>query len=314
MALGRSLHALLSESDSAKQRKENQTHAPVRPMPSIGDEVAADESTHKEGFKNIPLNLLVPSKYQPRQFFDEGSLEELAKSIKDHGLLEPLLVRKAPVKGKFEIVCGERRYRAAKLAGVTKVPCIVSDMLEQEAYAAALIENLHREDLNPIEQAIAYAMVLKECSLTQEGLAQVLGMKRSSISNIIRLNNLDEAVKEYVAAGQLDVGHAKALLAIEDKNVQSKTARYVVQKGLNVRQTELLIKQVLDKDSNREKPRSFRPILFDDFEKKLAAVFKGAKVKFSVSGEDKGKLILSYANKEQLDSILKTFGLTKIKT
>ena len=307
MALGRSLNALLSESDSARKRKKSSL-AEVTPMPSFSEGKNLDYADAREGLRKIPLDKLNPSKYQPRQYFDEDSLKELADSIKEHGLLEPLLVRQS-TEGNFEIVCGERRFRAAKIAGLTEIPCLLTDVLEKDAYAIALVENLQRQDLNPIEEAMAYSLVLKECGITQDDLAKTVGKSRSTVANVLRLNSLDEAVKEYVISGQLDMGHARALLALEDKELQSKTARYIVQKGLNVRQTELFVKQVKEQGDDKPKKKAERPLEFDDFEKKLSTGLLGTRVKFTIQGENKGKLTLSYANKDQLDSIIALLGL-----
>ena len=315
MALGRPLNALLSESRTARQKKE-QLNSEVSPMPVFGardkDESQADGlPSSDKGMVSIPLSNLIPSRYQPRQFFNDDTITELCQSIKEHGVLDPLLVRKSH-DGQFEIICGERRYRAAKMAGLNAVPCIVTDVLEAKAYAIALVENLQREDLNPLEQAQAFSTMMKELGLTQEQLALTLGKSRSAVANFLRLNSLDEAVKEYLVNGQIDMGHAKALLALEDPTLQSKTAQIVVQRGLNVRQTELFVKQIKEQgQEDKPQDKAPRPAFFDDYEKRLTSTLGGAKVRFTVSGQGKGKLTLSYVNDEQLHSIMELLGLEK---
>ena len=298
--LGRGLNALLSESKARAQREENI--------------LLSQQREFKTELKNTVLNLklenLIPSPYQPRQNFDSEALNELALSIKEHGLLEPLLV-KSKEDGKYEIICGERRYRAAKIAGLTEVPCLVRDVLEKNAYAIALIENIQRKDLNPLEQASALLQMMKECSLTQEELAKTLGKSRSSVTNILRLNQLSENVKKLLLDGSIEMGHAKAILSL-DSELQEKAAKIVVSKGLNVRQTEAFIKELKDEseqDSGTTKTKFEKSALFKDWEKALNSSLQGALVKFTPQSNEKGKVVLSYKNKEQLEAIIKLLGV-----
>lgn len=298
--LGRGLNALLSESKARAQREENI--------------LLSQQREFKTELKNTVLNLklenLIPSPYQPRQNFDSEALNELALSIKEHGLLEPLLV-KSKEDGKYEIICGERRYRAAKIAGLTEVPCLVRDVLEKNAYAIALIENIQRKDLNPLEQASALLQMMKECSLTQEELAKTLGKSRSSVTNILRLNQLSENVKKLLFDGSIEMGHAKAILSL-DSELQEKAAKIVVSKGLNVRQTEAFIKELKDEseqDSGTTKIKFEKSAMFKDWEKALNSSLQGALVKFTPQSNEKGKVVLSYKNKEQLEAIIKLLGV-----
>ena len=298
--LGRGLNALLSESKARAQREENI--------------LLSQQREFKTELKNTVLNLklenLIPSPYQPRQNFDSEALNELALSIKEHGLLEPLLV-KSKEDGKYEIICGERRYRAAKIAGLTEVPCLVRDVLEKNAYAIALIENIQRKDLNPLEQASALLQMMKECSLTQEELAKTLGKSRSSVTNILRLNQLSENVKKLLLDGSIEMGHAKAILSL-DSELQEKAAKIVVSKGLNVRQTEAFIKELKDEseqDSATTKTKFEKSAMFKDWEKALNSSLQGALVKFTPQSNEKGKVVLSYKNKEQLEAIIKLLGV-----
>lgn len=298
--LGRGLNALLSESKARAQREENILLSQQREF----------KTELKNTVLNLKLDCLIPSPYQPRQNFDSEALNELALSIKEHGLLEPLLV-KLKEDGKYEIICGERRYRAAKIAGLSEVPCLVRDVLEKNAYAIALIENIQRKDLNPLEQAAALLQMMKECSLTQEELAKTLGKSRSSVTNILRLNQLSDNVKKLLRDGSIEMGHAKAILSL-DSELQEKAANIVVSKGLNVRQTEAFIKELKDesdKDEKTSKAKFEKSAMFKDWENALNSSLSGALVKFTPQSNDKGRVVLSYKNKEQLEAIIKLLGV-----
>ena len=253
--LGRGLDSLLSESKKNREEKVRENEV-SQPLNNISQDILTSE---KNKIVELPISILKPSIYQPRKNFDKESLEELSLSIKEHGLLEPLLVKKSD-EDKYEIICGERRYRACKLANLENVPCLIRDDLGDNGYAVALIENIQREDLNPLEMAQAFNLMLEECKLSQEDLAKTLGKSRSSIANIVRLNNLQEDVKKMILANQIDLGHAKVLLSLEDPNLQLKAALYVIKKSLSVRQTEQLVKNIklnnsedLESTSTKEK-------------------------------------------------------------
>ena len=259
----------------------------------------------------LPFDKLKTSVYQPRKAFDEESLNELALSIKEHGLLEPLLVKKSQDE-MYEIICGERRFRACKIAELSSVPCLIRDDLELNGYAVALIENIQREDLNPVEMANAFSLMLTECNLTQEELAKTLGKSRSSVTNILRINNLHEEIKNMIVDCQIDLGHAKVILSLEDKELQLKAAQYVIKKGLTVRQTEELVKSIKENGLEEKSPKlnqNYKNPSFNEWAKNISDVLSGVKVKFNASNEDKGKITLSYSSKEQLDNFLSLFSL-----
>ena len=259
----------------------------------------------------LPIEKLKASVYQPRKAFDEEKLNELASSIKEHGLLEPLLVKKSQ-DDLYEIICGERRYRACKLANLSSIPCLIRDDLELNGYAVALIENIQREDLNPVEMANAFLLMLNECNLTQEELAKNLGKSRSSITNILRINNLHDEIKNMIVDGQIDLGHAKVILSLEDKELQLKAAQYVVKNSLTVRQTEKLVSDIKEnglEDNTTKSKKSYKNPSFNDWEKNIGNVLSGVKVKFNASNEDKGKITLSYTSKDQLEHFLALFSL-----
>ena len=300
--LGRGLDSLLSESKKNREEKVRENEV-SQPLNTISQDILTSE---KNKIVELPISILKPSIYQPRKNFDKESLEELSLSIKEHGLLEPLLVKKSD-EDKYEIICGERRYRACKLANLENVPCLIRDDLGDNGYAVALIENIQREDLNPLEMAQAFNLMLEECKLSQEDLAKTLGKTRSSIANIVRLNNLQEDVKKMILANQIDLGHAKVLLSLDDPNLQLKAALYVIKKSLSVRQTEQLVKNIKLNNTEELEPTSTKEKVENNFgglEEELNQKFSGIKFKFKATSEEKGKITLSYSSKEQLDNLL----------
>ena len=300
--LGRGLDSLLSESKKNREEKVRENEV-SQPLNTISQDILTSE---KNKIVELAISILKPSIYQPRKNFDKESLEELSLSIKEHGLLEPLLVKKSD-EDKYEIICGERRYRACKLANLENVPCLIRDDLGDNGYAVALIENIQREDLNPLEMAQAFNLMLEECKLSQEDLAKTLGKSRSSIANIVRLNNLQEDVKKMILANQIDLGHAKVLLSLDDPNLQLKAALYVIKKSLSVRQTEQLVKNIKLNNTEELEPTSTKEKVENNFgglEEELNQKFSGIKFKFKATSEEKGKITLSYSSKEQLDNLL----------
>ena len=300
--LGRGLDSLLSESKKNREEKVRENEV-SQPLNTISQDILTSE---KNKIVELPISILKPSIYQPRKNFDKESLEELSLSIKEHGLLEPLLVKKSD-EDKYEIICGERRYRACKLANLENVPCLIRDDFGDNGYAVALIENIQREDLNPLEMAQAFNLMLEECKLSQEDLAKTLGKSRSSIANIVRLNNLQEDVKKMILANQIDLGHAKVLLSLDDPNLQLKAALYVIKKSLSVRQTEQLVKNIKLNNTEELEPTSTKEKVENNFgglEEELNQKFSGIKFKFKATSEEKGKITLSYSSKEQLDNLL----------
>lgn len=252
---------------------------------------------NKEKIQTVSINLLKPGRFQPRRVFDENALDDLVKSIQKKGVLQPLLVRPQPL-GEYEIIAGERRYRASQKAGLQQVPVIIKDFNDKDALEVALIENLQRENLNPLEEAEAYIRLLKEYQYTQETLAEVLGKSRSYIANMMRLVELPEKIKELLESKQLTAGHARALLGVKKAE---NLALEVINKGLTVRETEKLA----DKNKNptqkrikmQEKDEDIRS-LEGDLSHKL-----GMKVQIKWNGK-KGTLSLKYNSVEQLQKVL----------
>jgi ParB family transcriptional regulator, chromosome partitioning protein len=199
---------------------------------------------------DVDIDLLRPNRYQPRTVMDDSKIEELARSIKANGIIQPIVVRKAD--NGYEIIAGERRWRASQRAGLLKVPVVVRDIPEERLLAAALIENIQREDLNPIEEALAYRRLADEYQLTQEQIADSVGKDRSSVANYLRLLKLPNEVRTNVAAGALSMGHARALLALVDEAAQLRIARDIIARNLSVRETESIVKKGVDDGQPRE--------------------------------------------------------------
>ncbi len=207
------------------------------------------------GLAQIPLDRIAPNPYQPRRAFNENAIEELARSVREHGIVQPLVVSRT-ADNHYRLIAGERRLRAAQKAGLQSVPAVIKELLqESDALQIALIENIQREDLNPIEEAIAYHQLHEDFGLTQEEISRRVGKERSTVANFLRLLKLPEAVKKLLASGQLSMGHARALLAIDSARKQEQLAGRVVRSNLNVRQTELLASATSPARAKREKPK-----------------------------------------------------------
>ena len=287
--LGRGLDALLGagktvQSPGAEERQSSENGAATTDAP----------------LRELPVDLIQRGKYQPRRDMDPESLRELADSIVAQGVMQPIVVR--PISDqKFEIIAGERRWRATQLAGLDVIPAVIRDVSDQAAIAMALIENIQREDLNPIEEAASLQRLQREFDLTQQEVATAVGKSRSTVANLLRLMTLQEDVRRLVEHGDLEMGHARALLALEGSH-QSVAARTVVGKGLTVRQTEALVRNLQAEKTaavpNRQVDPNIRH-LQDDLSQRL-----GAAVSIQHSPKGSGKLVLSYNSLDELDGIL----------
>jgi len=247
----------------------------------------------------IDLDLIVPGPMQPRTRFDEASLESLAESIRAHGIVQPLLVRR---RGEgFELIAGERRWRAAKLAGLARVPVVVKEVPDESLLEIALIENIQRENLNPIEEALAYKKLIETVGLTQEALASRVGRDRSYITNYLRLLRLPDDVQQLVIEGRLSTGHARALLALDLLDQQRRIARQIIDGGLSVRATEQLVQKASEEKPKRPAPQPVDPNI-KAAETKLRRVL-GTQVKILQAADGKGKLEISFFNIQDLDRI-----------
>ena len=266
------------------------------------NELAEPSQTSEDReLKDLPVEFVVRGKYQPRRDMHSDALEELAESIKEQGIMQPIVVR--PVgENRYEIIAGERRWRAAQLAGLANVPALIREVPDEAAIAMALIENIQREDLNPIEEAIALSRLQKEFELTQQEVAQAVGKSRAAVANLLRLMALNTEVKKLLENGDLEMGHARALLPLSDME-QLETARTVVSKELSVRQTESLVRRILhEKELGAKKPKKVDPNI-KALEEELSGKV-GARVAIQCNAKGKGRLVISYNSLDELDGVL----------
>ncbi len=256
--------------------------------------------------QQLPVEFLTPGKYQPRKDMSQEALDDLASSIRAQGVIQPIVVRPL-AKDKFEIIAGERRWRASQLAQLAEVPCIIKDVPDEAAVAIALIENIQREDLNAMEEAVALDRLLTEFSLTHQQVADAVGKSRASVTNLLRLNQLNDDVKLLLEHGDIEMGHARALLALKDIE-QSDAGRLVAAKQLTVRETENLVRRILEpKPVAAEKPRDPDVVAL---EQRLSDRF-AAPVQISYNGKGKGKLEISYSSLDELDGIINKLNIAE---
>ncbi len=288
--LGRGLDALLS-----------------KPMSTVSQPEAAHVPSN-DGLKNLPLEHLQRGQYQPRVNMRQDSLEELATSIKSQGIVQPIVARPIAKKDgiqRYEIIAGERRWRAAQMAGLTEIPAVIRDVPDEDAIAMALIENIQREDLNPLEESRALDRLIREFDLTHAEAAQAVGRSRASVSNLLRLQDLSDKVKPLLEDRKLDMGHARALLGIANATQQFDVARQVVKKSLSVRETEVLVKRILEGGSATRLKKT--PAQNADIRRLEIEISEklGAKVSVDHTANGAGKLVINYNSLDELDGILK---------
>jgi ParB family chromosome partitioning protein len=261
----------------------------------------------------LKINDISPNEGQPRKNFDDTSLQELASSISESGVIQPIIVQKK--NGGYRIVAGERRWRAARIAGLTVIPAIVRELSDRETMVQALLENLQREDLNPIEEAYAMQNLLKTHKLTQEQLAKKLGKPRATIANTMRLVNLDDSLQEYIRRGDLSEGHAKVILSLKDREDQKMAAEMILQKEMNVRQAEIYVKKILEAKENPETPKAVElpdervSLSVKEVETKLKKQL-GSRVKLKLTDRSvgKGKIVIEYKDYDDLDRLISILG------
>ena len=293
--LGKGLGAIFGE-DIVKESNEELTKV-KRSLP------AEEEET--KGSLMVKISLIEPNRDQPRKDFNEEELQELAESIKNYGVLQPLLVQK---KGtSYELIAGERRWRAAKLAGLKEVPVVLREYSKQQAMEIALIENVQRADLNPIEEAQAYQQLVKEFHLTQEEIAARVSKNRATITNAMRLLKLDEEIQNLLIKGAISSGHARAILSLEDKQLQKKAAKEVLDKRLSVRETEKLVKRLArasaEKNERNEKKDDALALIFQDLEERMKTIM-GTKVSIHNKDRNKGRIEIEYYSEAELERIV----------
>ena len=312
--LGRGLGALLGDDVAIAQVIRGDAAPDTVSKISDSSKSGTDSAVvQKSSTNSLQLNQLKAGKYQPRTRMEQEKLEELADSIAREGIMQPLLVR--PIAGEtelYEIIAGERRFRAAKIAGLTTVPVLIREVSDEQAAVMALIENMQREDLNPLEEAKGIDRLIKEFSFTHEQAAESIGRSRSYTSNLLRLLNLSEPVQELLLEGQIDMGHARALLSLSAAE-QILIATQVVAKQLSVRETEKLVKQILSNEhqnnkatANKEKNRDVVRI------EEALSDYLGTKVAIKVNAKQKGQLLIDFHDWEQLNALLEKQGLAGV--
>ncbi len=255
---------------------------------------------------NVDINLIKPNKDQPRKHFDNEKLIELANSIKEHGIIQPIVVRKED--RVYVIIAGERRWRAAKLLNLKEVPVITKELSDVEVVQISLIENIIREDLNPIEEATAYKRLLDDFNLTQENISKQVSKSRSAIANSLRLLNLDERIQGYLIEGVLSEGHGRSILSLENKDDQYVVAQKVIDENLNVRQTELLVRNYYKDNNKKEIIKKEDNIFYKDIKSKLENHFN-TKVSISNNSKNKGKIEIEYYSQEDLQRIIEILNI-----
>lgn len=263
-----------------------------------------ESASSKTGETILKINEVEPNKKQPRKFFNEEALMELSDSIKQHGIVQPLVVKKQ--KDYYEIIAGERRWRAAKMAGLKEVPVVIKDYSPQEIMEVALIENIQREDLNPVEEAKAYQNLIKEYNLKQEEVANRVSKSRSAITNSLRLLKLCDPVLNYLIEETISSGHARALLALDDPEKQVSVAEKIVKEHLSVRETEKLVKNLNQPEKKVPKKELKNDFVYKDMEEKLKQKI-GTKVKINRKSENSGKIEIEYYTQDDLEKIIAYF-------
>ncbi len=298
--LGKGLGAIFGE-DVVKENKEE-----IEKKAKVKAEAKASEEINEKGrILMLKLDLVQPNKEQPRKSFDEEKINELAESIKNYGVLQPLLVQK---NGSFyEIIAGERRWRAAKAAGLKEIPAVLKEYSKQEAMEISLIENVQRADLNPIEEALGYRQLIAEFGLTQEEIAVRVAKSRVAITNSMRLLKLDEQIQNMLIQGVITSGHARALLSLEDTVMQLKAAKEILDKKLSVRETERLVKR-MQKEASDEKKEEKKPdealvLVYQDLEDRMKSVM-GTKVSIHNKDKNKGRIEIEYYSEAELERIV----------
>lgn len=296
--LGKGLEALLSNSHIDVSSISGTDNKQVK--------IVNFEAIKDESLLNIPVANLEPSRYQPRQVMDNEALADLCMSIKQQGIIQPLLVRNIPGTEKFEILAGERRWRAAQKVGLSEVPVIVKKVEDRQAIAIAIIENMQRQNLNVIEESDALQRLAEEFGLTHEQIGEVIGKSRSQVSNLLRLSSLTDPVKRLVIDGHMEMGHARALLAITKPEFQQSAAEIVVKKNLSVRETENLVKRLIKSEDNTtgEKEKTVKDQNLIEWENRVKQSIGCSRVQLLPGSKGKGKLVLSYDNDQELEKLM----------
>ena len=294
--LGKGLDSLIPASAAKKQTV---NHSP---------EKRQKEEEKKEGEFFVKISKVEPNREQPRKSFDEDALQELADSIKQFGILQPLIVKKKD--DYYEIVAGERTWRAAKIAGLKEVPVILKEFNEQEIVEISLIENIQRENLNPIEEAVAFKRLMEDFSLKQDEIAERVSKSRTAVTNSMRLLKLDKRVQQMVVDEMISTGHARALLSLENDELQYTVAQKIFDEKLSVRETEKLVKSILNPKKQKKILEEGEDLVYRNLEEKIKSIV-GTKVLIQRKGKNKGKIEIEYYSMEELERLIELFESIK---
>lgn len=308
--LGKGLDMLIpTEPHGTKEKKNGDKSSTVTEKKEEIKEIIKEVEVIKEIEKEIKLdiNLVEPNREQPRKQFDEDALIELADSIKQVGIIQPLVVQQR--EGYYEIIAGERRWRAAKMAGLKEVPAVIRNYSEKEILEIALIENIQRENLNPIEEALAYKRLIEEFKLKQDEVAEKVSKSRTAVTNAMRLLKLDERVQQMLIDDMISSGHARALLSLEDKEEQYKLAMRVFDEKLSVREIEKMVKAILTPKKEKEEMPKL-DFLYKEIEEKMKNIM-GTKVSIKAKDKNKGKIEVEYYSQEELERIIELLERTQ---
>ena len=296
--LGRGLDALFPEKVSQEKPK---TVRSSKPKTNTASTKSTTEQSVVKGETIVKISKVEPNREQPRKKFDEDALLELSESIKMYGVLQPLLV--SDKKDYYEIVAGERRWRAAKMAGLKEIPVVIKEFSDQEIVEISLIENIQREDLNPVEEAMAYKRLIDEFNLKQDEIAERVSKSRTAVTNSMRLLKLDKRVQQMMIDDMISAGHARTLITIEDPDAQYNIATKIFDEKLSVRETEKLVKLLQKPEVKKEKVEKVNSFIYKDIEEKMKAIL-GTKVTVDHKSNNKGKISIEYYSNEELERIL----------
>ena len=287
--LGKGLDALIPAGNKRTVEKKN------------SEPVIIEKVVEKKGVETLKITEVEPNREQPRKNFNEDALLELADSIKQYGVIQPLIVQKKA--DHYEMIAGERRWRAAKMAGIKEIPVIIKDYSDQQVMEISLIENIQREDLNPIEEAMAYKNLMEEFHLKQDEIAEKVSKSRTTVTNSMRLLKLDKRVQQMMIDDMISAGHARTLITIEDPDAQYNIATKIFDEKLSVRETEKLVKLLQKPEVKKEKVEKVNSFIYKDIEEKMKAIL-GTKVTVDHKSNNKGKISIEYYSNEELERIL----------
>lgn len=278
------------------------------PVKKETEPVIIEKIVEKKGVETLKITEVEPNREQPRKNFNEDALLELSDSIKQYGVIQPLIVQKK--EDHYEIIAGERRWRAAKMAGIKEIPVIIKDYSDQQVMEISLIENIQREDLNPIEEAMAYKNLMEEFHLKQDEIAEKVSKSRTAVTNSMRLLKLDKRVQQMMIDDMISAGHARTLITIEDPDVQYNIATKIFDEKLSVRETEKMVKLIQKPEVKKEKAEKVNSFIYKDIEEKIKAIL-GTKVTVDHRSNNKGRISIEYYSNDELERIL--FLLESIK-